>query len=497
MDPADPVEELVDRLGTWSVRSPDGTSGPLYRRLSDRLRSLVEEGSLGPNTRLPSERALATALRISRTTVVSAYDVLRQEGIFDSRRGSGTRVSGKVTPARGDGWMPGGHGSSMYRNLLERDPGLISASCLRTHGLAGVEEAIREVTAHDLPALMAESSYHPRGMPALREALADHYTRRGLPTTPEQIVVTTGAHQAIALVSQLYLGPGSPVVVEDLSFVGCLDLMHDQGGHFVPVPLDEQGIDQMGVRRAFGAPVTPHLLYTMPSYHNPTGTMMSVARRRALGELSARYGVPILEDSAYTGIRSPEEPLPLAAYAPPGAEVVTVESLSKVGWAGLRMGWLRAPEEIALRLSRRKVLVDLAGPLLDQAVAIRILKRYDELSRSRSEMLMEALEHTEDLLREHLPTWRWRRPEGGATLWIHLPGVKSRTFAQVALGHRVEIVPGPTMSASADGRHDEYFRLPFAFDAPTRQEMVHRLARAWKELDRHGPPVSDPDAVLV
>lgn len=497
MDPVHPVEELVDLLGTWSVRSPDGPSGPLYRRLADRLHSLVEQGSLGPSTRLPSERALASALRVSRTTVVSAYDALRQEGIFESRQGSGTRVNGRITPVRRDGWMPGGHGNPMYRNLLERDTNLISASCLRTPGLPGVEEAIREVAAHDLPALMAESSYHPRGIPALREALAEHYTRRGLPTTADQIVITTGAHQAIALVSQLYLGPGSPVVVEDLSFVGCLDLMHDRGGHFVPVPMDDQGIDQVGVRRAFTGPVAPHLLYTMPSYHNPTGTMMSAARRRALGELSARHGVPILEDSAYTGIRSPEEPLPLAAYAPSGAEIITVESLSKVGWAGLRLGWLRAPEGIALRLSRRKVLADLASPLLEQAVAIRVLERYEELSRDRSALLLEALEHTEGLLRAHLPTWRWRRPDGGATLWIHTPGVNARAFAQVTLCHGVEIVPGPTMTASTDGRYEEYFRLPFAFDAPTREEMVHRLARAWRELDRHGPPVADPDRVLV
>jgi DNA-binding transcriptional MocR family regulator len=491
MDSSRHVGELADHLGTWSKGD-----GPLYRRLAESLRDLVEQGTLVPGERLPSERTLAAALRVSRTTVVSAYDTLRSDGLLDSRQGSGTRISATVAPVRSDGWTATGNGTSMYRNLLHRDADLISASCLNTPDLGGVDRAVREVVDRDLPALMAEGSYHPRGLPALREAIADHYTSHGLPTGADQIVVTTGAHQAVALVAQLYVRKGSPVVVEDPGFAGCLDLILDRGADVIPVSLDDQGIDSAAVRRAF-AERSPHLLYVMPSYHNPTGTMMSAARRRELGELSARFGVPVLEDSAYTGIRSPDEPTPLAAFAPRGAEVITVDSLSKVAWAGLRVGWLRAPAEMALRLSRRKVLADLASPLLDQAVAVRMLARYDELALQRSDALREALAHMESLLREALPAWRWRTPEGGAALWVHLPGVNARVYAQVALCHDVDLVPGPAMSAAPDDRHAEYFRLPVAFDRRTREELVWRLARAWRELDRHGPVVGDPAALVV
>lgn len=491
MDLVRRTDELVDLLGNWST----GT-GALYRRLAASLRGLVDQGSLVPGERLPSERNLASALRISRTTVVSAYDHLREEGVLESRQGSGTRVCSTRAPVRADGWTASGNGNPMYRNLLQTDDSVISASCLNTPDLGGVEAAVREVVAEDLPALMAESTYYPRGLPALREAVAEYYGRQGLPTHPDQIVVTTGAHQAVALVVQLYLRHGSPVVAEDPSFAGCLDLIRDQGATVHPVALDRQGIDPNGVRRAFGE-LAPHLLYVMPSYHNPTGTMMSPARRRELGEMSARYGVPILEDSAYTGIRAVDEPAPLAAYAPRGAEVITVDSLSKVGWAGLRVGWLRAPAEMALRLSRRKVLADLASPLLDQAVAVRLLDRYAELAHQRSTELQGALEHMEQLLRRDLPGWEWETPEGGAALWVHLPGVNARSFAQVALCHDVELVPGPVMSASGDDRHAEYFRLPFAYDRATREELVWRLARAWRELDRHGPVQSHPDVLVV
>ncbi|WP_017589400.1 aminotransferase-like domain-containing protein [Nocardiopsis ganjiahuensis] len=491
MDLVRQTDELVDALGNWSAGN-----GALYRRLAASLHGLVDQGTLVPGERLPSERSLATALRISRTTVVSAYDHLREEGILESRQGSGTRVCSTRSPVRADGWTAGGNGNPIYRNLLQTDESVISASCLNTPDLGGVEAAVREVVAEDLPALMAESTYYPRGLMALREAISEYYGRRGLPTRPDQIVVTTGAHQAVALVAQLYLRPGSPVLAEDPSFAGCLDLFRDRGATIHPVPLDSQGIDPNGVRRAM-TEHNPHLVYVMPSYHNPTGTMMSPARRRELGEMSARHRVPVLEDSAYTGIRSADEPAPLAAYAPRGAEVISVDSLSKVGWAGLRVGWLRAPAEMALRLSRRKVLADLAGPLLDQAVAVRLLDRYDELARRRSEELRTALAHMESLLRRDLPEWRWRTPEGGAALWVHLPGANARAFAQVALCHGVELVPGPVMSASGDDRHAEYFRLPFAYDRATREELVWRLARAWHELDRHGPVGSHPDALVV
>lgn len=491
MDPVRRTDELVDVLGAWSTGS-----GALYRRLAGSLRGLVDQGTLVPGERLPSERNLAVALRISRTTVVSAYDHLRDEGVLESRQGSGTRVCSTRAPVRSDGWSANGNGNPMYRNLLHTDDSVISTACLRTPALSGVEQAIREVVAEDLPALMAEGTYHPRGLPALREAITHFYERQGLPTHPDQIVVTTGAHQAVALVAQLYLRPGSPVVAEDPSFAGCLDLFRDRGAEIHPVPLDAQGIDANGVRRAI-TELAPHLIYVMPSYHNPTGTLMSAARRRELGELSARHGVPVLEDSAYTGIRAEEEPPPLAAHAPRGAEVITVDSLSKVGWAGLRLGWLRAPAEMALRLSRRKVLADLASPLLDQAVAVRLLNGYDQLARHRSAELREALEHMEQLLRRDLPDWEWRTPEGGAALWIRLPGASARAFAQVALCHGVELVPGSAMSATTDGSHAEYFRLPFAFDRATREELAWRLARAWRELDRHGPVESHPDVLVV
>nr|WP_201776712.1 PLP-dependent aminotransferase family protein [Allosalinactinospora lopnorensis] len=490
MDSSRSAGELAALLGDW----PSG-DGPLYRKLTQALRRAVDGGMLAVGERLPSERALAAALAISRTTVIAAYGELRTEGLLDSRQGSGTRVSPGLAPARPDGWVPGGRGAPMYQRLLDGSGDLISLSSVRSEGLPEVAEAVREVAAEDLPALMAEAGYHPRGLPALRAAVAEHYTGKGLATHPGQIVVTTGAHQAIALVAALYLRKGAPVVVESPGFTGCLDLLRAEGVEFLSVPMDEHGIDAVRAREVLREG-SPHLMYLMPSYHNPTGVLMSSARRREIGELAARNGVPVLEDGAYTGLRAPEEPPPVAAFAPREAEVVTVGSLCKVGWAGLRVGWLRAPAEIAERLSRRKLLADLGTPLLDQAVAVRLLPQLDRLARARSELLAGRLAFLEERLRTALPSWEWRGPDGGSALWVRMPGIESHVFAQVALRHGVELIPGSVMTPDGGGFSD-HFRLPFGHDEETLEELVARLARAWKDLSRHGPCEETPARLVV
>jgi DNA-binding transcriptional MocR family regulator len=257
------------------------------------------------------------------------------------------------------------------------------------------------------------------------------------------------------------------------------------------VPVDGEGIRADRLAGVFAAS-PPALLYVMPSFNNPTGVMMSATRRRQVAALAARPGVPVLEDNTYAAYRGPADPPPpLAAYAPAGAEVLTAESLGKSVWGGLRVGWVRGTCEIIERLARRKALADLGGPVIEQAVAARLMPRMPELVAVRTAELRERLDLMEKLLREQLPDWRWRRPDGGASLWVELPGgVDAGVYAQVALRHGVEVVPGAAMDAT--GEYDDCLRLPFTFELPTIVEMISRLARAWAELERHGPTEATP-----
>lgn len=473
--------ELVELLGDWTT-----ARGPLYRRLGSALERAVRDGDLRPGDRLPAERRLAQALAVSRATVVAAYDVLRGLGLARSRRGSGTAIAfhPRVHRAAGaDGRVPGGRATSVIQRLVDGPGDVISLAYAADAGAPELADALRDLVRDDLPSLLADAGYHPSGLPVLREAIAAHHTARGLPTTGDQVLVTTGAAQAISLATQMYLRRGAAVVVESPSWPGCLDVLRAARARLIGVPLDDEGIRVDGLARAL-AEHRPALLYVMPTYHNPTGVLMSAGRRRRIAELAAQHGVPLLEDNAYAAAQGAGDvPPPVAASAPPGAQILTVESLAKAVWGGLRIGWVRASEETVERLARHKALADLGSPLLDQALAARLLPELPTLSTARAAALRARLDLVRSLLARHLPDWRWSTPDGGAALWIDLPGTDARVFAQVALRHGVEVVPGAAMDP--DGTHDSYIRLPYAFPADLLTEAVRRLTAAWADLRRH------------
>ncbi|MFD9410061.1 PLP-dependent aminotransferase family protein [Streptomyces sp. NPDC059989] len=465
--------ELDGVLGAW----PTG-SGPLYRRLAAALQGAVRTGELAPGDRLPAERALAAALGVSRATVVSAYDELRGAGAVISVRGSGTRVArlpgGALRPV--DGRVRGGTASALVQRLVDGPAEVISLSVASEGAAPELREALAELMADGLDPLLAETGYHPGGLPELRAAVADRYTAGGLRTAPGQILVTTGATQALALVAQLYVRRGSAVVVETPSWPGCLDALLAAGARPRRVPLDEDGVGVAGFRAALPGAVLAHVT---PTFHNPTGVLMSAARRERIGALAAREGVPVVEDLAYdTRLWDTPEPGPVAAHAPPGAEVLTIGSLAKSVWGGLRIGWLRGPSEVVERLARLKALADLGSPLLDQALAVRLLPRVDGLRAARAVVLRSRLSVLEDLLARELPQWTWQRPAGGGALWVRLPsGVDAAVFARVALRHGVELVPGAATDPS--GAHDTHVRLPFTLPPPRLETLTSRLATAW------------------
>jgi DNA-binding transcriptional MocR family regulator len=486
----------VDRSGDPSALADlighrlTGQTGGLYRRLADAIAALIGSPDLPVGARLPAERRLADALAVSRSTVVAAYDELRARGLVESRRGSGTTVARSAGrgQSRADKGMP--TGSLFHRIALGKDE-VISLTYAVDPGLPELSAELIDLASTELPALLNHVGYHPRGLLVLRERIAEHFTEAGLPTTPEEIVVTTGAHQAIALVTQMYLRTGATVVIEQPSWPGCFDLFGASGGRVVGVPLDDAGIRPDLLTTAF-VEHQPAMLFVMPTFHNPTGLLMSGNRRRQVAELAARHGVVVVEDNAYSAWdpAGPSIPPPLAAYAPDSAEVLSIGSVSKAVWGGLRIGWIRAPRPLAERLARHKALADLGSPVIDQALAARLLPRLGELTAERARVATARKKLMGKLLTERLPEWEWTAPVGGSAFWIRMPETDARVFAQVALRHGVEVVAGNAMDPS--GGHDDYLRMPFAYSEQVLDDAVTRLARAWQELRRHGPAPAVP-----
>jgi DNA-binding transcriptional MocR family regulator len=457
-------------LGSWSAGR-----GALHVKLANALRRAVDHRVLVPGRRLPSERELARQLVVSRSTVVAAYDALRGEGLLESRRGSGTRVAqlAPSTPLRNDVPL-----NPVFRSLLNDDDNVISLACAINPVHPAVRDAVSGVAADAGEALLTRAGYLPLGLPELRARLAQHHTDAGLPTTPEQIIVTTGAQQAVNLCAALLVQPGDRVVVESPSFAGTIDAFRAAATRFVPVPVDTGGVDVRGVRDAIERDA-PSLVYLIPTFHNPTGVLLERSRREELAELSQRHGVPIVEDNAleHMTLDDHDAPPPIAASAAGPTPIFTIGSFGKLAWGGLRVGWLRAPAAVVGRLGELKACADLGTPLFDQAVAARLLDDFDRMRDDRRAELQRGLALVREFLTRELPAWEWQPPAGGVSLWIRLPRGTAAAYAQVALRHGVEVIPGAVMSPTSS--HGDYFRLPFTAPPEQLDVILHRLAAAW------------------
>ncbi len=481
-------QSIEEALGIWS----EGP-GPLHRKLSDALRAAAESGRLPASERLPSERELAQRLAVSRSTVVTAYDTLRSEGLLVSRQGSGTRIrpGAAIRPDPLESFRV----SPVYRTLIDARDDVISLACAIFPAHPLVADAIREVVLEEGDKLLAQNGYLPGGLPALREGLADMLSERGTPTAPDQVMVTTGAQQAVSLATLLLIRPGDSVIVEAPSFSGTLDAFRTRGAEVIPVPVDDDGVDVRGVARAVAAS-RPAAIYVMPTYHNPTGALLAPNRRRDLAELVVEHGVPLIEDNALENAPLDDEVVPpVAAYAPPDAPILTAGSFSKVAWGGLRVGWIRGPAPLIGRLSELKAMSDLGSPLLDQAVAARLVPQLDRLRSDQRTMLNRNLALASALLNELLPSWRWRRPRGGPSLWVELPCGTASAYSQVALRYGVEVIPGEQMSPT--GGDQRHLRLPYTAEPPVLEETMRRLAQAWDSYAPSDEPRPAPRPVVV
>ncbi len=483
----DPIRESGPHLA--ALLAPALTQdGPLYRSLADALKRAIDRGEIALGTVLPPERTLARSLSVSRATVVAAYDRLKAEGWLQSRRGSGTWVRGpQAAPAR-----PGVDAVATARLFLSEDgleqrsgPGehlddggdMIDLSVAAVMGSPTVERLLGSLQVDDVRALTEHHGYLPQGLRALRQLVADRYAGVGLPTRPEQVVVTTGAHQAISLVARQTISEGDPVIVETPTFPGALDVFRRFGARAFPLPVDEQGVrtDLLGelMERA-----QPKLLYVSPHFHNPTGVVLSEERRVRIGELAVEHGVVVLEDLAMgdVDLDGVDLPPPIAAMTP-AASVHTIGSTAKLFWAGLRVGWIRSPDDWAARMLATKTVADLGTPLISQLLAVRLLGHADGILAERRRELVPRRDLLCELVTAALPDWRFSAPAGGLSLWLTLPRGNADELAEVALRHGVLVVPGPALSVDDGNRR--CLRVVFTRPEEELREGIRRLAAAW------------------
>jgi DNA-binding transcriptional MocR family regulator len=459
----------------------DAGTGPLYERLAGALRAAVERREVPPESRLPPERSLAELLGVSRTTVVAAYDQLRGEGLLDSRQGSGTYVrrSGvRGAASQRERQIVGAFRRNMvFRGLLESPGSAIEFLAAHLKAPPEMAEEIRRVAREEAESLCAGHGYSPQGLPALRQAVAQHLSRGGLTTREDQVLVTNGAQQAIGLTAALFVERGDAVVIENPTYLGAIDVFNAAGARLVPVAMTPEGVDLGDLSAALAR--EPRLVYLMPTYHNPSGVVVPQRARREIVRLVEQYQTPLVEDHTLSDlVLDGPPPPPLAAFAP-GAPILTIGSMSKLFWGGLRIGWIRGPAELVERLARFKAVADLGSPVLNQAIAARLLPGAERMQKARRKEVSAKLDALTAQLAALLPDWSWRRPQGGLLLWVRLPRGNASDLAQVALRQGVGIVPGTVNSP--DNSFADHVRLPFVHEPEVLADGVERLARAWRE----------------
>ena len=474
-------QKLIPHLGVW----PTGP-GPLHHKLARGLVDAIRKGAVHPGIRLPSERSLAQALSISRTTVVAAYDALRESGWLESRTGSGTWVcenSPAVAAARGAA-LAGTLAASPLLSLLARsDKDVIDFAMGSPMPLHELPLDLFTIPPDEYGALVHDRLYYPLGLTAARQAVASYYCKAGLPTRPEQVLITNGAQQAIALCAALYLQRGDSVLVEDPAYFGALDAFRVAGARVSPLPVEAGGVP-IGVLRDRIIATAARLVYLTPTFQNPTGAVMPITARKEVARIASELAIPVIDDGALAEISLDGPTPPLIATYALSAPVLTIGSLSKLAWPGLRAGWVRASEAIVERLARLKSANDLSSPLLTQAIAVRVFAAIDRIRVLRRRQLKPRRDLMARLLRESLPDWRFRLPAGGLFLWVKLPAGDAREFAQVALRHGALILPGPAMSAAE--QHAPFIRLPFLAEEEMLRTGVRRLSAAWREYQPAG-----------
>ncbi|MBS1993825.1 MAG: PLP-dependent aminotransferase family protein [Cyanobacteria bacterium SZAS LIN-3] len=504
----------------------DGQSGsPIYTRIVEAVRAAIESGLLAAGDKLPTNRELSTFLKVDRSTVARAYLELSRLGLIDSQVGRGTFVS--VAGARsGSTWeysrnnfdaaaggnkqnAPAGSGpasgsvdwNSRYSRYVDGLTGLINrlpqygdgdyisfAGGIPAQDFYPSEEfkkIVRSVLDSDRGDRMFD--YSPfNGEPELRQSVIDHLDRKGMAVRPDELLILSGSQQGIDLVANMLVDPGDCVIVEEPTYFWAISNFKARQARLIGCSHDEEGISLSEVESALRRHA-PKFLYVMPNNQNPTGRTMTLARRKALVELCARYNTPILEDDYSGDLSYDGEPLPTLHSLSPKKDLVIYQgTFSKALCPGVRLGWLVGPVAVMEKLSFAKRTSDLATNSMAQVILNEFLTRglYQEhLARvnavygRRRDAMVASLEQEF----KNFPGVTFIKPSGGLFLWLTLPvGLSNRDLLNFARHERVVFSPGDLCFTEATGLN--HLRLCFIQnDEDTTRSGISRLARAYKK----------------
>ncbi len=450
---------------------PDRTvKKPIYKQIAEFIEKGISSGEYSPDHALPSERTLAEKLKVNRSTIVAAYDELQSIGLVERRKGSGTwistdiwGISHKRIPNWGryveDGsFLPSLPLVQRIRTETQKNNLINLASGELDPNLFPVDQFRSILLEHPFHGNLGYD--HPQGNEMLRETIASHVKEyKDIDISTEGILITSGAQQALHLIVQCLLKPGDAIAIEDPSYCFSLPIFQSAGLRTYLLPLDEHGVNPDDI-------ISLHkkhrirMLFLNPDHQNPTGTKLHISRRKKILELSAEFGIPIIEDDPYSLTSFDGEIGPNLKAMDRNGNVVYISSLSKIVASGLRIGWIIGPQKVIERLADAKQQVDFGHSVFPQWVANEFLSS-THFSKHIS-LLRERLKERRDQLVSSLISSLGKEtdffvPVGGIHLWCKIKeSVSEYHLLEESIKQGVAFVPG-----SIFGTKKGYVRFTF------------------------------------
>lgn len=456
-----------DMEGLLDITVDRTSDEPIYRQLIRQIKEMIHSGALPEGFKLPPERRLAAALNVNRSTVLNAYRELKALGLVDAHVGRGTAVQRPpAAPA-----PPGAAVEVPWRQLFRggaarsRDPILADLLAMTERddlisfsiGLPAPELLPLDTFGALTEELLSEHGPAPllhsptEGHTPLRDTLARWLASRGIHARGSEVVVVSGSQQGLDLLARVFLDPGDVVVVEEPSYIGALQVFRSAQARLIGVPVDGEGM-RTDILASVLNHQRPKLIYTLPTFQNPSGAVMSIDRRRHLLELAGQYQIPIVEDDPYSELRYEGDELPSLKALDEDGLVIYLSTFSKVLLPGLRVGYVVAPPVVQRQLVLAKQGADLHTNSFGQYVLDRFVRgghfaaHIDTVKhayRRRRDVMAAALGAETELALDV------RVPDGGFYIWCGIPeGVNQSALMAAAVERGVTFLPGQACFAA-------------------------------------------------
>lgn len=432
----------------------DKKSGiPLYIQIETAIAALIRSGAMKPLERLPATRELAEQLGVHRNTVVQAYQELEVKGITFSHIGSGTYVS-KFTPGNKEVITESapvnrfqkqnvsfeGLYADHWMNLEDIDLMDIEntiRSCEFPKGIIGFSSVVPDKSLFPLREFQ-NCTYHAlqkygvdllemgntQGFEPFLNYLPNFLMKRGMRVKSDDVVIVSGIQQGLDLISRIFLNPGDTVVTEELTYRGALRIFDSKGVNVIGIPIDRDGM-RVDMMETILSRHRVKMIYTIPTFQNPTGAVMSLERRKQLLTLAAKYQIPVVEDQFANELRlEGEDILPLHSLDESG-NVIVVGSFSKILFHGIRLGWVVAPnKEFLSKLILAKKITDWQNNYLIQGAILEFCLEgyFDKYLKRKLKVLKDRRDTMYSASQEFFPEEMiCNRPQGGLFSWVDMP----------------------------------------------------------------------------